>query len=156
MIQAIRMQEKILRKLYKNDDIESISVWKGKENVYCSLNSKNVIVIPKDKFFIDVDKSPEILEDFTGLSILINKQRNAMPAKVNFESSKLIDNGKKVILKIENKTAHAWIDLDLLKVYGDVHDVTMISFKIIDYKNPVFVYENDILVGIVAPTRVQE
>lgn len=147
MLNTLRIQRELLKKLTKGET-ERIAIQESEQLIYITLNYHSVVIIPKKEFFIDITKTPKIIKSNVFDSFI--KLQSKATAAYKTKEAKLISD-KIIATKITDGTIDVWLDVDLLKDFG-----TDVSFKIIDSKTPVFVYENENLVGIVLPIRIAE
>lgn len=103
------------------------------------------LVRSKD-FLIDLDKwgTPSFSPNN-----LMSIEPNTKPAEktLDMQYNPII---KSIIVKIANESSHAWVDEKKLKMFSK--DCT---FRIYNRKSPVFVYEDNELVGLVLPVNVK-
>lgn len=102
--------------------------------------------IRTDEFLVDIvkalpDKSPLMARKFFDDSTAEDAHKT--------NEIRVID--KRTVIKIVNDNTHAWINTDYLKEFES--DCT---FKITGPKAPVYIYEQDELVGLVLPVHIKE
>ncbi len=112
-------------------------------NYVIIFNTYSAIYIRSDLFFLDLDKvssTPVMYRDH-----FFNEDK-AIPT-VTEGLTKPVLGTKKRLQIFTNVNGEIVVDTDLLK-YFDLKNAT---FKGTDGKSPVFIYEDDILVGVVLP-----
>lgn len=104
-------------------------------------------LVPAEDFLLDIDKLLKGRErlDF---SFIIKNEAAARPARMT-EEAKRVKVG--TIVKLESEKARAWINPKLLALFDKD-----CSFKIINEKCLVYVYEDKRLAGFILPVRVKE
>lgn len=117
--------------------------------IYYIPDGHKMFKIPKHEFLIDIPKVLPWKTPLDNVSRLMNDNNATLATKTN--EIKVIANGKIQVVKIENSNSYAWVNVKYLEYFDD-----KVSYKIIDPKNPVFVYENDELVGLVLPVFIGE
>ena len=131
-------KKKTINYLYGMDD----------EYIYLFVGGHKIFKIHKELFLIDLSKA------------LPDKSPLENPSKFfkdyNFDEAwktdelKILDN-KITAIKLVSENSHVWINEKFLKDYD-----SNCTFKISNIKSPVFVYENEIIVGLILPIFVKE
>ena len=129
----------------------SESFYKGNKT-YISKN-KGTVGITIDRFVVWFIPDHEFIFDIDKLDIEnINLERyiNTDGYSDVIRSNVLIEDYKKQLRIFENDDTRVYVDSKLLKGF----DMNISTFKIKNEKLPVLIYENDELVGLVLPTRL--
>lgn len=88
------------------------------------------------------------VKELTTAKNILNSADNAKPAHKTGVIRE-IGTSKCLELKVEGSDELVYLDEKLLKHYDKKSE-----FEATDHKSPVFIYENDILVGVVLPVKV--
>lgn len=120
-----------------------------KESEVYIMSRTQVFILNPKEFVLDVDKLG--LSNTNIADSLIKSAKEAKQAIKTCIKS-VICQGKEVNcleLKREDTGELVYVNQTLLKLYDKTCDLAVIN-----YKSPVFIYESDILVGIVLPVKV--
>lgn len=117
--------------------------------IYLLPDGYRLFKVHKDDFLIDLTKALPKCMPLNYPENLLKDDEYTLAYKT--DDLKVIEGPKRTLVKIANRDAHAWVNVDYLKDFDD--DCT---FKIYGPKNPVFIYENDKKVGLVLPFFVKE
>ena len=140
----IKIQQGIIKDLlnYKRGEY-FIQIKEGK--VYIMTRFQMFILSSKE-FILDIDKLG--LSNTNIADSLLKSAMNAMPA-VKTPVLRILCGKTCIELKQEDNGELVYVDQTLLKFYDKKCD-----FKVINAKSPVFIYESDVLVGLVLPVKV--
>jgi hypothetical protein len=116
--------------------------------IYYIPDGVRVFKISKDQWLIDLKKA---LPNKTPLNNPGNFFKVDSSYEEGHKTNNLKSGDKMTIVKIESENSHAWINIDYLKEFE--HDCT---FEIGKPNQPVFVYEQGEVVGIILPVNVKE
>lgn len=139
----LKIQKKILEKIHKNPYC-NIYVQEQGDNICIVADLSIVYIIPKKVFYIDLKhciKKKEIEK------ILCLEEQTKEAERTNY----LRETDTCLLVKIANETTEVWVNREFLKDFGK-----NVEFKIIDNKNPVFVYVDKKLAGCVLPVKLSE
>ena len=117
--------------------------------VYISTRYQMFILSPKE-FVLDIDKLG--LSNTNIADSLLKSAEDAKPAIKTGNIKSVISQGKDVNcleLKRDDSSELVYVNQTLLKPYDK-----SCEFAVINSKSPVFIYESDILVGVVLPIKV--
>ena len=144
----VKLQQDIIKDLLNNKRGEWFIQIKDSE-VYI-LTRFQVFILSSKEFVLDIDKL-----GFSNTNIaesLLKSADDAKPAIKTDIIKSVVSQGKVVncqeLKRVDNGEI-AYVNQSLLKVYDKNCD-----FEVINAKSPVFVYENDILVGVVLPIKL--
>lgn len=118
-----------------------------KDFIYWIPDGYRMYKIPQKDFLIDLRKA---LPDKTPLNDP-QKFFNDSACELGIKTNEIKAIDKEQVVKIKGEKSHAWVNIKYLKEFES--DCT---FKIIDRKSPVFVYEYDKIVGLVLPVKIKE
>ena len=145
---VVKIQQEIIKDLLNNKRGKYFIQIKESE-VYIMAKYQVFILSPKE-FVLDIDKLG--LSSTNIVDSLIKYANDAkMAIKTGFIKS-YISYGKEVNcleLKREDNDQLVYLDQSLLKLYDK-----SCEFAVIDSNSPAFIYESDILVGIVLPVKI--
>ena len=144
----VKLQQEIIKD-YLNDKRGKWYIQIKESEVYIMSRTQVFILSPKE-FVLDIDKLG--LSNTNIADSLIKSAKEAKTAIKTGIIKSVICQGKDVScleLKREDNGEIAYIDLTLLKLFDKNCD-----FAFINGKSPVFIYEYDILVGVVLPLKV--
>ena len=107
--------------------------------------------IPRGYFVLDIEKIFADIKPFTGVKQLFRLKDEAKPLEYSYY--RVLDNKLGVnVYGLDGESIA--IDYKLLKTFEDgKHEITL---KGINYKSPVFVYDYDVLVGLIMPVNVKK
>ena len=144
----VKLQQDIIKDLLNNKRGEWFIQIKDSK-VYI-LTRFQVFILSSKEFVLDIDKL-----GFSNTNIaesLLKSAEDTMPAIKTDIIKSVVSQGKVVncqeIKRVDNDEV-AYVNQNLLKVYDKTCE-----FKFFNSKNPVFIYEYGILVGIVLPIKV--
>lgn len=115
--------------------------------VYFSPDGLRMYKIAEKDFLIDLGKAFPHKTPINDPKKMMNDS-DAEPA-VKTNEVKLYE--KFTVIKIKSEKSQAWVNVDYLKDFD-----TDCTFKIMDEKSPVFVYEYEELVGLILPVKIEE
>lgn len=135
----------IISKAFNNKSQKPIRVGQyDKDTVGVTIDGFVMWFIPGKDFIFDADKLRRgTLE--TNINALIPPKKCVEEA---IRTNKLIQDGKRTLSEIMGPDFKVYLDTKLLKAFDK-----NATYKVSGSKTPVLVYENDILVGLVCPTR---
>lgn len=116
------------------------------------INSYYVIRIPNHYMFLDIDK----IFDKPNCSVKIEEHEGDTVEKlIPTNVLKVVGSRKKGTLRkfVGETIGTIWIDEDFLKVFGDFE---YLNFRGIKENAPVYIYDNNELVGMILPVKVVE
>ena len=144
----VKLQQDIIKDLLNNKRGEWFIQIKDSE-VYI-LTRFQVFILSSKEFVLDIDKL-----GFSNTNIaesLLKSAEDAKPAIKTDIIKSVVSQGKVVncqeLKRVDNGEV-TYVNQSLLKVYDKTCE-----FKLINSKNPIFIYEYGILVGIVLPIKV--
>ena len=144
----VKLQQEIIKD-YLNDKRGKWYIQIKESEVYIMTRTQVFILSPKE-FVLDIDKLG--LSNTNIADSLIKSVNEAKTAIKTGIIKSVICQGKDVNcleLKREDNGEIVYVDLTLLKLFDKICD-----FAVINGKSPVFIYEYDILVGMVLPIKV--
>lgn len=115
--------------------------------IYWMPDGYRIFKIPQKDFLIDLKKALPNKMPLNNPNKFLNDIESEVAIKTN--EIKAIDKGQ--VIKIKGEKSHAWINIKYLKEFNS--DCT---FKIINQKSPLFVYENEEIVGVILPVYVRD
>lgn len=135
----------LISKAYYNEkNVTPIRVGSYDENtVGVTVDGFVMWFIPEKLFIFDADK-------LRRGDVSINAKRLVFTTGIEDEvrTNELIQKGKTILSVIKNENVEVFVDMKLLKVFDK-----NAQFKVRGPLSAVLVYENDILVGLVCPTK---
>lgn len=130
-------------KQVSKDDTARVLFGIDEEFTYLSPDGYRCFVIPNDKFLIDLSKAVPYKLPIENIKEKFFNDQNSREA---VKTIKLTRVGNSNVIAIANDEVTTWVREDYLKEFAK--DCT---FKISSPKSPVFVYEKNILVGMILP-----
>ena len=144
----VKIQQDIIKDLLNNKRGEWFIQIKDSK-VYI-LTRFQVFILSSKEFVLDIDKLG--FSNTNIAELLLKSAEDTMPAIKTDIIKSVVSQGKVVncqeIKRVDNGEV-AYVNQNLLKVYDKTCE-----FKFFNSKNPVFIYEYGILVGIVLPIKV--
>lgn len=123
------------------------------ENIVYITDGHMVMNIPGNQFVLDVDMIAKV----SGRALInastfksFYKQESDAKAGVASNEMKKLDKITVAKIRTEHEDKFAWLDTKYLKYFDNIS-----HFGVIDEKSPVFVYEDDQLVGVILPVKVR-
>lgn len=115
--------------------------------VYYAPDGFRMYKIPQDNFLIDLEKA------FPGKTPISDPKKllNDSDAVAAVKTNEVRCYEKYNVIKIKNENTHAWINVNYLKEFE-----ANCTFKIVNEKSPVFIYEFEELTGIILPVFIKE
>ena len=151
---VLKLQNDLLKKAYnrdynyKKDDTGVYSVCEYECTNYLAYSDKHAVyMIPEFLLYIDINKIfPG--EPTKALDRIINNSKDVNLVEVlDTDTIKMQDKSKLHIFKIDDE--EIYVDEKLLKYFDFKNDI---SFFGAGKKSPIYVFEQDILMGLVLPT----
>ena len=142
-----------LLKQVEKGDLSRVFYGADKEYTFYSPDGHRGYKIPSNRFLVDLEKALPNRAPVADFKKFL-RDEDSYPAYKTNEIRKINNPyGKKTIdvVKISNGDKYAWIN----EVYLKEFDVDC-TFKISSPKSPVFIYEDDELVGLILPVHVKE
>lgn len=140
---ATKIQINLLKELWKPVSKRNYVCY-SQDSDFVYLGTKySVEVIPVKDFFIDLEKAFEGKAPFN-FSRLMGGHEN-LPEATLTDTVKVVGNGKCLVFQVGD--SETWVDEKLFSNF----DLKNSTFRNNSKKEPVFVYEDEVLVGIVLP-----
>ena len=118
---------------------------------FATTNGYNGYFIPKQEFLLNVDMITLGNGATFNLDSFIKNANIATPATSTNEIRMGGKNNKITYQKIKNDNHEEWVEINLLKNFENS------EFRMTDAKfSPIYVYEYDVLCGIVMPCRLKD
>ncbi len=115
--------------------------------IYLTLDGHKMYKIHNNDFYIDLRKALSDKIPLTNPRKFFNEDCYEVAEK----TSEMRQVKKFTVVKIANEKKHAWINVNYLKDFES--DCT---FKIVNKKSGVLVYENGTVVGLILPVNVED
>lgn len=145
----VKIQQELIKDVMNNKSSNWFIQIKDSE-VYIMTRHQVYILDPKE-FLLDNSKLDGV--DSTNIAdSLLKTADDAKPAVKTGITKSIVLGGKDVNcleLKREDNNELVYLDQALLKLYDKLAE-----FEVINGKSPVYIYESDILVGVVLPVKV--
>lgn len=145
----IKLQQDILKAKFIEDTKGRQSpFWYGlyKESVAIIIDGHYIVFIPKCAFYLDLDKIfPKVKP--ANINTIIKCINEAEPIQ-DTRAMRIVADDQKVRI-FSGKNDQIWIADDLFKYFSK--DVT--EYRGIDKKSPIFLYEYEVLVGVLYPVN---
>lgn len=138
-----------LLKLVEKEKTTACNYGVDENYIYFAPDGYRIFKICKPLFLIDLKKALPDKRPLENPSYFF-KADNLEDGKTTGEM-RVADDRKGTIIKIESEHSHAWVNEKYLKEFDPD-----CSFKIGKPRQPVLIYENDEVVGIVCPVNVKE
>lgn len=144
---AIKMQIEILKIYGKSDyDIANLKLAKGECEYFISIKPSWFTIIHESKFLL---KLPENTSAKTFKQLIENGKNERVQVVV---TSELFKDKEGTFVKLIGENFHVWVNQQKLKRFGKPENLKFMCSK---HTAPVFIYENDVLLGCVAPRNLK-
>lgn len=139
----VKYQQDLLKILMSNKPIRGFIKHEG-DTILITIDACILAIIPDCLWYLDTKRVSEKLEVFDKTLSSIYNESESEPA---YCTGMTFEQEKKTLVQIKNKNTEVWVNKDLLRYFEN--PVFMIRTPV----SPVGVYEGDMLVGVVMPTR---